>query len=244
MFRSRWTVAVATATGLAAGAIAFGVGLPSSSAAGGLPTSPVVVTNTNANPVPVSGTVNVGNLPATQAISGNVSVSNFPATQPVSGSVSVSNLPATQAVSGTVGIDPANNQVRVANLPAVQNVSGTVGIDPAHNTVQEDFTTQVVPVSPALANPVSGVTYVTDSAVDATHFEHLTIELVNNGSPSCNGGELVAFDDHGVTQLKQTFVGTPIDYRGTIDNPSPHITIVFSALGNCQLDVLIFGRGN
>jgi hypothetical protein len=39
----------------------------------------------------VSGTVNVGNFPATQPVSGTVSVGNFPATQPVSGTVSVGN---------------------------------------------------------------------------------------------------------------------------------------------------------
>jgi hypothetical protein len=50
----------------------------------------VVVKNTAAEPVPVTGTVTVGNTPANQ----NVTVSNFPATQPVSGTVSVGNLPA------------------------------------------------------------------------------------------------------------------------------------------------------
>jgi len=43
----------------------------------------VVVTNTAANPVPVTGTVNVANLPATQNVSGTVSVGNLPATQDV-----------------------------------------------------------------------------------------------------------------------------------------------------------------
>ena len=51
----------------------------------------------------ISGTVNVGNFPATQNVSGGVSVSNFPATQNVSGTVGL----ATSA--NTVKIDPANN---------------------------------------------------------------------------------------------------------------------------------------
>jgi|GEM_PF-5438196 hypothetical protein len=70
------------------------------------PSAPVTVVNTTANAVPVSapnalpvtGTVNVGNLGATTL---PVSVTNFPATQPVSGTVSVGNLPAVQAVSVT-----------------------------------------------------------------------------------------------------------------------------------------------
>jgi len=47
----------------------------------------------------VSGTVNVGNLPATQPVSGTVNVGNLPATQPVSGTVTVGNFPATQNVN-------------------------------------------------------------------------------------------------------------------------------------------------
>jgi hypothetical protein len=69
----------------------------------------------------VGGTVNVGNLPATQNVSGNVNVGNLPATQNVSGSVNVGNLPATQNVSGNVN---------VGNLPATQNVSGSVTATP------------------------------------------------------------------------------------------------------------------
>ncbi len=50
----------------------------------------VIVKNTASEPVPVSGTVNVGNTPTNQ----QVTVSNFPATQAVSGTVSVGNFPA------------------------------------------------------------------------------------------------------------------------------------------------------
>jgi hypothetical protein len=55
--------------------------------------SGVFVTNTPANPVPVSGAVTVSNLPATQPVSGAVTVSNLPQTQPVSGTVDVGNFP-------------------------------------------------------------------------------------------------------------------------------------------------------
>ena len=76
----------------------------------------VFVTNTSANPVPVSGTLTINNPPAspvpvnetntdangnikvheqgTVQVGGNVAVSNLPATQPVSGTVNVGNFPA------------------------------------------------------------------------------------------------------------------------------------------------------
>ena len=53
------------------------------------PFQKVLVVNAPASPIPVVGTVNVGNAPANQ----NVSVTNFPATQAVSGSVSIGDLP-------------------------------------------------------------------------------------------------------------------------------------------------------
>jgi hypothetical protein len=49
------------------------------------------ISNDIGNPIPVSGTLNIGNLPVTQPISGNVGVNNFPATQQVTGTVTVSN---------------------------------------------------------------------------------------------------------------------------------------------------------
>lgn len=106
----------------------------------------VEIQNDAGNPLEVSGTVDVGNFPATQTVDGTVDIGNFPAVQPVSGSVSVSNFPATQTVDGTVtanqgtdpwvvsgtvtanqGTDPWN--VSVGNFPLVQTVSGTVGIN-------------------------------------------------------------------------------------------------------------------
>jgi hypothetical protein len=53
----------------------------------------VFVTNTAANPVPVTGTLSLSGTPT-------VTVGNFPATQPVT----VGNFPATQPVSGTVAV--------------------------------------------------------------------------------------------------------------------------------------------
>lgn len=60
----------------------------------------VLVTNTSSNPVPVAGTVNVGNLPASQPVSGTVSVGNFPATQNVN--VSGGTISAAQQVSTVI----------------------------------------------------------------------------------------------------------------------------------------------
>jgi len=50
----------------------------------------VFVVNTSSDPVPVSGTVNVGNLPATQPVSGTVNVGSMPTPAPVSEGVTQS----------------------------------------------------------------------------------------------------------------------------------------------------------
>lgn len=42
------------------------------------------------NPIPVNGSINVDNFPATQPISGTVGVNNFPVNQTISGTVAVS----------------------------------------------------------------------------------------------------------------------------------------------------------
>lgn len=67
----------------------------------------VVIVNAVTQPVPVSGTVNVGNAPSNQ----NVTVSNFPATQPVSGSVTVANSVATKGFQTTASIDASDSHV-------------------------------------------------------------------------------------------------------------------------------------
>jgi hypothetical protein len=89
----------------------------------------------DANPLPVGGTVAVSNFPASQTIAGTVAVSNFPAfptTQDVAGTVDVGNFPATQPISGTItanagtGTFGVSGTVAVSNFPATQPVSGTV----------------------------------------------------------------------------------------------------------------------
>jgi hypothetical protein len=57
----------------------------------------VLVMNTSSNPVPVAGTVNVGNLPASQAVTGTVNVGNFPTSQNVN--VTGGSVTAAQKVS-------------------------------------------------------------------------------------------------------------------------------------------------
>ena len=72
----------------------------------------VEVTNSSGSPIPVSGSVSVSNLPATQPISGSVSVSNFPATQPISGSVTASPAQGTTVTnSNFTSITPSTSLV-------------------------------------------------------------------------------------------------------------------------------------
>ena len=94
------------------------------------------------NPLPVSGTVAVSNLPATQPVSGTVGVNNFPATQPVSGTVAVtqSTSPWVENVSQWGGASSTGNtgvvtsgspRVSLATdvpLPAGTNNLGKVAI--------------------------------------------------------------------------------------------------------------------
>lgn len=119
----------------------------------------VEVTNDSGNPLPVSGTVAVSNLPATQAVSGpltdtqlratsvpvtvsdgsgpltvdgTVGVSNFPVTQPVSGPLTDTQLRASSVpvtVSDGSGPLTVDGTVSVSNFPATQPVSGTIGVN-------------------------------------------------------------------------------------------------------------------
>lgn len=73
--------------GLALALLGAGVGTATGAVT---PFQLVLVKNTALEPIPVVGTVSVSNTPTNQ----EVTVSNFPATQPVSGTVNVGNLPA------------------------------------------------------------------------------------------------------------------------------------------------------
>ena len=64
----------------------------------------VIVVNSAASPIPVSGTISVDNLPDSQ----DVSVTNFPETQPISGTVDIGNFPAgpVATIRHTASLDP------------------------------------------------------------------------------------------------------------------------------------------
>lgn len=135
----------------------------------------VEVSNDSGSPLPVSGTVNIGNLPTTQPISGTVSIGNLPSTQPVSGTVTANvTFPSTQAVSGTVAVSnfpstveisndsgnaiPVSGTVSISNLPATQPVSGTVSVSnfPATQPVSGTVTANVTfPTTQAVSGSVS-----------------------------------------------------------------------------------------
>jgi hypothetical protein len=120
-------------TGIVLGLVIAALGIAVGTVTGATTITPfqqVVVVNPPASPIPVTGTVNIGNTPANQT----VTVSNFPATQPVSGSVSVSNFPATQPVTvansiankgfqSTAVIDAGDDHVFVPIGGGVINVS-------------------------------------------------------------------------------------------------------------------------
>lgn len=61
----------------------------------------VLVVNTSSSPVPVAGTVNVGNLPSTQQVSGTVNVGNLPATQNVN--VTGGSISTAEKASSVIG---------------------------------------------------------------------------------------------------------------------------------------------
>lgn len=145
----------------------------------------VEVKNDAGNPLAVSGTISVGNFPATQPVSGSVSVSNFPstqavtgtffqATQPVSGSVSVSNFPATQTVSGTVNVGNFPASVEVSNdvgNPVPVSGTVTVGNFPATQTVNGSVSVSNLPATQPVSGSVSVSNFPATQAVTGTFFQ-------------------------------------------------------------------------
>jgi hypothetical protein len=72
--------------------------------------SNVFVTNTSADPVPVSGSVAVSNLPATQPVSGTVDVGNLPSSQTVNGSVSPAAPTTPVLLRGELSANPGSSE--------------------------------------------------------------------------------------------------------------------------------------
>lgn len=89
-------------------------------------TGEVEVKNDAGSPIPISGSVNVSNLPATQPVSGTVSVSNFPATQPIS-AVSLP-LPVNAATQSTLAALSSNIALTYGTFSYYAGTSGTVTV--------------------------------------------------------------------------------------------------------------------
>jgi hypothetical protein len=79
-------------------------------------------------------------------VSGSVNVGNFPATQNVSGSVNVGNLPSTQNVAGTVTADPG-----FPGTPYAHYATGTglasITVPSGHNLVVQSVSVRVAGTS-------------------------------------------------------------------------------------------------
>jgi hypothetical protein len=110
----------------------------------------VFVTNTAANPVPVSGTLTINNPPASPVAvhetntdgNGNIKVHEQGTVQ-VGGSVSVSNLPSTQPVSGTVNVGnfpAAPTTDIIASGAFTLNLAGAVLFGPADVSAYRELT--------------------------------------------------------------------------------------------------------
>jgi len=138
--------------GLALALVGVGVGTATGAVT---PFQQVVVRNTAAEPVPVSGTINVGNTPTNQA----VTVSNFPSTQAVSGTVGVGSVPA--AGAKFYGSDSGTGEMnfpfgKTINITALFVVDGTgdnydVFIDSYHiaENVENNYSIQFTHPVPA-----------------------------------------------------------------------------------------------
>jgi hypothetical protein len=68
----------------------------------------------------VNGTVNVGNLPGTQAVNGTVNVGNLTADQLIHGSVEITNLPAATGAGGVTLIHLPTENVAAGDLSAAR----------------------------------------------------------------------------------------------------------------------------
>lgn len=131
-----------------------------------------------ANPVPVNGTVNIGNFPATQPVSGTIAVSNFPATQPISAaSLPLPTGAATAANQQTDAL--TNTQLRASAVP----VSGTffqatqpVSIA-ATVAVKEVRATTPTTTSPAVTN--------SNTSILASNSNRLGATIYNEGAAIC-----------------------------------------------------------
>lgn len=178
-------------------------------------TGSVEVSNDSGNPLPVSGSVSVSNLPATQPVSGSVSVSNFPANQVVSGTVTANvTFPTTQAVSGSVSVSnlPATQAISAAALPlpsgastsskqdignaALGSISDLVVLDPTQNASIISLLKGLL--SESLAQPSSG---------SATTYS-LTANVATNIPANNNGKGRLIYSSSGTILIGFGFTAT------------------------------------
>jgi hypothetical protein len=98
-----------------AGTIVLAGAVSTPFAVAGSGSAPVVVTNPTSSPIPVAGSVNVGNLPATQAVSGTLNVGNFPSTQAVSGTVEAKPAAPSQPYAVTLEKNAPASQLNIVD---------------------------------------------------------------------------------------------------------------------------------
>ncbi len=94
------------------------------------PFQQVIVTNPEESPIPVS-------LTGSNAISGTVTVGNLPATQPVSGTVNVGNSPTVQLASDSIVavVNPTDDQPLLVQEVASATPSPAEILPPTGNTI-------------------------------------------------------------------------------------------------------------
>lgn len=198
------------------------------SAAGG-PTFTADQGAAGSTPWPVTGTVNVGNLPATQQVSGTVGVSNFPSAQ---------------AVTGTVGIDSAHNTVRIdaaGSIPATAFSIPPLGISAAPegdpNESPDPSGTRYAITSVVVTNTVSQAV-----EVDLGAGAFSPAGLLGNGCAglgdqvaSVPGPDLIVGPDSTlVVNYPQPFITAPVT-GGLVcliaDSGTPFVGVTWSAVG-------------
>ena len=203
------------------------------------------------NPLPVSGTVAVSNLPATQPVSGTVGVNNFPATQPVSGTVAVtqSTSPWVENVSQWGGASSTGNtgvvtsgspRVSLATdvpLPAGTNNLGKVAItDSAGNSLGSNSTALLVAqTTAALLKTTSIIVGTGGLVIDASVGAAVApangiavLSVCNSTAPTVPAGQSVALqgDTNGTLFVKNCRRSGTIPLATTIASSTTATTVV------------------
>lgn len=182
-----------------------------------------------ASPVPVNGTVNVGNFPASQPVSGTVSVSNFPATQPISAaSLPLPTGAATAANQQTDAL--TDTQLRATPVPVSGTVTANTGLtQPLTDTQLRASAVPVIQAAPT--TPVNGHTTVTTAGTRVVLAGSTTVKSVTIKALGANTG-IIYVGDSGVTSAN----GFPLYARDTI-------SMDISNLNTIYIDSSISGEG-